>query len=72
MQILLDDRQLLDDLASFLRNCGYESEPIGPRLLSSVPGGEAISQPLLILQIEGYLRTWMRLHPGTHAELIAA
>jgi hypothetical protein len=70
MRILLDDRQLLEDLAAFLRSCGYESETLGAHMLGALPRDG--DERLVMLQIEGYLRTWMLLHPGAHAELIAA
>lgn len=72
MRIVLDELELLDDLADFLRRCGYEPRQMGPRSLEAVAAGTAATESLSAVQIDGYLRTWMLMHPGAHAELVSA
>ncbi len=71
MRIVLDELSLLDDLADFLRRCGYEPRQMGPRSLEAVAADSGAPESLSAVQIDGYLRTWMLMHPGATAELVS-
>jgi hypothetical protein len=70
MKILLNDPQLVDDLASFLRRCGCSVDRVGARAIEAFPPHEAVNPAYLRMELDGYLRVWREMHPGATAELL--
>jgi hypothetical protein len=70
MTILLNDPQLVDDLAAFLRRCGCSVDRVSARAIEAFPPHEAVNPGYLRMELDGYLRVWREMHPGASAELL--
>jgi hypothetical protein len=62
MRLRFSERQVGDDLAEFLRRSDCLVERIGERVLEINPRLPLLPEAAM-LEIEGLLRVWCRLHP---------
>jgi hypothetical protein len=70
MRIQVSDSALVVDLHDYLARCNCLVETRGPHELEATPPPRSVETAYLRMELEGYLRVWQAMHPGTDVSLL--
>jgi hypothetical protein len=70
MRIHVSDPTLVVDLHDYLARCNCLVETRGAHELEATPPPRSVESSYLQMELEGYLRVWRAMHPGTDVSLV--
>jgi hypothetical protein len=70
MRIHVSDPTLVVDLHDYLARCNCLVETRGAHELEATPPPRPVESAYLQIELEGYLRVWRAMHPGTDVYLL--